>query len=102
MRFNPGGSLRAAGDLATWRDGRDVVVTEPSSGRVIWRRAIEAGMWSGHTPMLALAVSTTHVAYGVDADAIHVVDLADGSETILDKPEPELILPITGTYHPVL
>lgn len=90
-RFNLGGSLRLAGDLVAWHDGRDVVVTDLSSNEVIWRRTVQAGEATGGIAVLAMAVSTSRVAYTNDRTTIHVVDLTDGSETILPTPEPEVI-----------
>lgn len=90
VRFLLGGSLRLAGSLAVWHDGQDVVVTDLDSGARVWRRSVEAGQWEGHTPMLAMAVSSTHVAWSVDAEEIHVVELGSGEETVLRKPGPEL------------
>ena len=90
VRFLLGGSLRLAGSLAVWHDGQDVVVTDLDSGARVWRRSVEAGQWEGHTPMLAMAVSSTHVAWSVDAEKIHVVALGSGEETVLRKPGPEL------------
>lgn len=88
--FTLGGSLRLAGPNAVWFDGEDAVVTDLSTGRELWRRGLRAGEWEGHTPMLALAVSTTAVAWCTDASTVHVADLTTGVETAVAKPEPEL------------
>lgn len=90
VRFLFGGSLRLAGSLAVWHDGQDVVVTDLVSGARVWRHPVEAGQWEGHTPMLAMAVSSTHVAWTIDAEEIHVVELVSGEGTVLRKPGPEL------------
>ncbi|MBB0970579.1 hypothetical protein G6016_16785 [Dietzia aerolata] len=90
VRFTLGGSLRLAGHNAVWFDGRDGVVTDLSSGRELWRRGLEAGEWEGHTPMLALAVSTTGVAWCTDATTVYVADLASGAESAVAKRRSEL------------
>lgn len=89
--FTLGGSLQVSANLVVWYDGRAGVVTDAATGVEPWRRDLRAGWWRDHTPVLALGVSTTQVAYTVDPTAIVVVDLADGRETVLHPPEPELI-----------
>lgn len=99
--FLLGGSLRLAENLGVWHDGQDVVVTNLDTRDAVWRRPVPAGQWQGHTPMLAMAVSTTHVAWCNDAETIKVVSLADGAEAALHKPAPELTdeLWLTETGH---
>lgn len=99
--FLLGGSLRLAENLGGWHDRQDVVVTNLDTGDAVWRRPVPAGQWQGHTPMLAMAVSTTHVAWCNDAETIRIVSLADGAEATLHKPAPELTdqLWLTETGH---
>ena len=99
--FLLGGSLRLAENLGVWHDGQDVGVTNLDTGDAVWRRPVETGQWQGHTPMLAMAVSTTHVAWCNDAETIRIVSLADGAEATLHKPAPELTdqLWLTETGH---
>lgn len=89
VEFNLGGSLEVRGSLACWHDGTRCIVQDFNTGETVWSRELVAGMWEGHTPMLALDLGTDRVAYCVSENEIIVENFAGGQQVIV-KTEPEL------------
>lgn len=80
----PCGVLAVAAGRALWfNDGR-LELTDLATGTLEWRRAVAPELYDGHTDLLTVALSSTHLAFAARSGEVVIRSLADGTEVSLE------------------